>query len=884
MTKITFTLNGQSRTEEIADSESLLELLRERCRVTSPKDACAPSGQCGACVVLVDGDKKTACAVPAHKVAGRSVVTLEGLSDRERDALGGAFAESGAVQCGFCIPGMVMCGKHLIDKNPSPSRAEIGKALSGHLCRCTGYVKIVDAIEQAAASLRGESPSPCDRTGQIGTALPRFRGREMALGEFQYLDDLSVPEMLHGALLLSAHPRAKVLSIDVSAARALPGVHAVIGASDVPGQRFQGLIYRDWPIFVAVGEETRYVGDVLCAVAAETRELARQAAALIEVRYEVLSPVSSPDEALAAGAPLIHPENGHADNILSTSKVLRGDVQRAESESAVVVEETFRTQFIEHAFMEPESCLAVPPLALDLDGQPTAMLHVYSQGQGVYDDLRQLASVLGLPEDKLRVTLVSAGGAFGGKEDLSVQAQTALLAVVTGRAVKLTIDRVESIRLHPKRHPLTMRYRVGCAADGKLTFVKVDLVGDKGAYASVGTKVVERACGHATGAYNVENVEVKGIAVYTNNPPCGAMRGFGANQANFAMESTLDMLAEKLGLDAWEIRYRNALFDGATFCSGQKLQAVGLKKTLDAVRPHYLAARAAGKSVGLACGIKNVGIGNGMADIGRAALLVNSDGTITIANGYTEMGQGLFTVLIQVACTVTGLPPSVFVATVDTADKVPSGMTTASRGTVCAGQAVMDAARKLKSALASHSLAELAGQRFDGEFVFDKTSPLGADVADPITHLSFGYATQLCILDGDGKVERVVAAHDVGRALNPKLLAGQIEGSIHMGLGFALTEELIVEGCEIKNPTLRGIGLIRAEPMPAIDVLLIEEPEPYGPFGAKGVGEIGLVPTAPAVANALYQHDKVRRLSLPMRDSSAARALHPQPKRAAART
>lgn len=881
MAELTFTLNGLERTEQISEDTSLLELLRERCRLTSPKDACAPSGQCGACVVLVDGDKKTACAFPAHKVAGRSVVTLEGLSSRERDALGGAFAESGAVQCGFCIPGMVMCGKHLIDKNPCPSRAEIGKALSGHICRCTGYVKIVDAIEQAAGTLRGEPLPSCNRTGQVGTALPRFRGKEMALGEFQYLDDLSAPHMLHGALVLSAHPRAKVLSIDTAAARALPGVVAVIGASDVPGPRYQGLIYRDWPIFVAVGEETRYVGDVLCAVAAETREIARQAAALVAVQYEVLTPLSSPEAALAEGAPLLHPENGHADNLLSTSKVTRGDVVAAEAASALVVEETFRTQFIEHAFMEPESCLAVPVGALDIDGLPATTLHVYSQGQGVYDDLRQLSSALALPEDKVRVTLVSAGGAFGGKEDLSVQAQTALLAQVTGRPVKLTIDRVESIRLHPKRHPLTMRYRVGCAADGRLTFVKVDLVGDKGAYASVGSKVIERACGHATGAYDVEHVDVKGIAVYTNNPPCGAMRGFGANQANFAMESVLDMLAEQLGMDAWEIRYRNALYDGATFCSGQKLQAVGLKQTLDAVKPHYLAARAAGKAVGLACGIKNVGIGNGMADLGRAALMVNPDGTITIANGYTEMGQGLFTILIQVASTVTGLPPESFTATVDTADKVPSGMTTASRATVCAGRAVMDAAEKLKAALQTASLAELAGRRFDGVFVFDKTSPLGSDVKDPITHLSFGYATQLCILDATGKVERVVAAHDVGRTLNPKLLAGQIEGSIHMGLGFALTEELVVEGSEIKNPTLRGIGIIRAEPMPAIDVLLIEEPEPNGPFGAKGVGEIGLVPTAPAVANALYQFDKVRRFSLPMRDSAAARALHPQPKRAA---
>ena len=473
MAEITFTLNGTERTASISEDTSLLELLRERCRVTSPKDACAPSGQCGACVVLVDGEKKTACAFPARKVEGRSVVTLEGISPREREALGTAFAESGAVQCGFCIPGMVMCGKHLLDKNPCPSRAEISRALSGHLCRCTGYVKIIDAIEQAGQALRSEPPPVCDRSGQIGTALPRFRGKEMALGEFHYLDDLSVPGLLHGALVLSAHPRAKVVSIDVAAARALPGVVAVVGAAELPGLRHQGLIYRDWPIFVAQGEVTRYTGDVLCAIAAESKELAKQAAALVSVQYDVLTPLASPEASLREGAPLLHPENGHADNILSTSKVQRGDVVAAEARSAYVVEETFRTQFIEHAFMEPESCLAVPVGAIDVDGQPSRVLHVYSQGQGIYDDRRQIASALALPEAEVQVTLVSAGGAFGGKEDLSVQAQTALLAQVSGRPVKLTLDRVESIRMHVKRHPLTMRYRVGCDASGRLTFVKV---------------------------------------------------------------------------------------------------------------------------------------------------------------------------------------------------------------------------------------------------------------------------------------------------------------------------------------------------------------------------------------------------------------------------
>ncbi len=871
MASIRFTLNGAEKTADVHDGGTLLELIREGCGVTSPKDGCSPTGQCGCCTVLVDGQAKVACAFPAEKAVGRSVVTLEGVDERERKIFAEAFALTGGVQCGFCIPGIVVRAKHIINKTPSPTRQEIAQGLGAHLCRCTGYVKIVDAIELAASVLRGGAFPEADWSGQVGTRMPKYEAEALALGDRKYIDDMTVPGMLHGAVVMSAHPRARVRGIDATKALALAGVRAVIGAADVPGKRFQGLIYPDWPIFVAVGEETRYTGDILCAVAADTRELARRAAQLIEVDYQVLTPITTPEAALAPGAPLLHPENGHTDNLLSTSKLSRGDVEAALKTSAHVVSGTWKTQMIEHAFLEPESCLAVPPGAIDADGSASPGLHVYSQGQGVYDDHRQLTSAVGMPAERLRVTLVSCGGAFGGKEDLSIQAQTALLALATKRAVKLTIDRVESIRLHPKRHPITMDYTVGCDADGKLTAVRAKMIGDKGAYASVGSKVIERACGHATGAYDVDNVHIEGQAVYTNNPPCGAMRGFGANQSGFAIESALDMLAVKLGLDAWEIRNRNALQEGSTFCSGQKLHAVGLKKTLALVKPRYDEARAQGKAVGLACGIKNVGIGNGMPDIGRASLTVEKDGTITLANGYTEMGQGLYTVLIQMASEVTGIDPRRFRATVDTDDQVQSGMTTASRATVCGGRAVVFAAEKLKAELATQPLEKLVGKTYLGEFIYDKTSKLGAPVENPITHLSFGYATQLAILDKQGRLETLVAAHDVGRVINPTLLEGQLEGSIHMGLGFALSEELLVDGGVIQNPTLRGVGVLRAQWMPKMEILFVEEHEPEGPFGAKGVGEIGLLPTAPAVANALFQYDGVRRFQLPMKDTPAGR-------------
>ncbi len=866
MGRVTFHLNGQPRSVEAAEGTSLLEVIREGCGVTSPKDGCSPTGQCGCCTVLVDGMAKVACAVPAENAEGRSVVTLEGVDERERAVFAKAFSLTGGLQCGFCIPGIVVRAKSLIAKEKRPSREAIAKGLGAHLCRCTGYVKIVDAIELAARVLDGDPFPEADWSGKVGTSMPRYEAEELALGDRGYIDDMVLPGMLHGAVLLSRFPRARVEKIDVRPALAIPGVRAVVTAEDVPGQRFQGLIYPDWPGFVAVGEETRYVGDVIAAVAADTRAIARAAREAILVEYTELKPVTTPAEALADGAPKIHPKG----NLLSRSHTRRGDVDAALQQSAHVVEGVWRTQFIEHAFLEPESCLA--------EVLPDGALHVYSQGQGVYDDRRQISSFMAMDEARVRVELVTNGGAFGGKEDLSIQQHTSLLAKVTGRPVKLTLSRDESIRVHPKRHPIEMRYTVGCDRDGKLTAVRARMVGDKGAYASVGSKVLERAAGHATGAYDVPNVDIEGLAVYTNNPPCGAMRGFGANQSCFAIEGALDMLAEKAGIDPWEMRWRNALEEGSRFCSGQTLRAVGLKATLLAVKPRYLAAKQQGRAVGLACGIKNVGIGNGMPDIGRAELTVGGDGRITLANGYTEMGQGLFTVLIQMAADVTGLDPRLFRAVVDTARPVPSGMTTASRATVCAGRAVVAAAQQLRADLDSGKiLADLAGRRYLGEFVYDKTSKLGSPVENPITHLSFGYATQLAILDEKGKLDVLVAAHDVGRVINPQLLEGQIEGSIHMGLGYALSEELVMKDGVPQNPTLRGVGVLRAAQMPKIELHFVEEAEPEGPFGAKGVGEIGLLPTAPAVAGALYRFDGVRRMTLPMKDSPAARAIGVKP-------
>ncbi|MGH2936275.1 MAG: selenium-dependent xanthine dehydrogenase [Gaiellaceae bacterium] len=839
-----FTLNGESVSVELRDGESLLEVLREEFGLSSVKDGCAPEGSCGACTVIVDGHAAVACAQKAARVEGKSVVTQEGLSDEDRRLWGECLLMAGASQCGYCTPGVLMKSQAFLAKHPEPTRDEVAHSLLGNLCRCTGYVKIVDAVLLMAAVRRGE-PMPAPANGHVGARSPRYLGLELALGDKPFVGDMQEPGMLHGALRFSDHPRARVLRVDTSKAEAYPGVVAVVVAGDVPGQRRQGSLTPDWRQFVAEGEETAYVGDVLAAVAAETRHAAREAAALVEVEYEVLEPVTSPFEFSA--------------RVLSKSVVKRGDVDEALASSAHVAGRVYRTQFIEHAFLEPESALAAP----DAEGG----IRVYSQGQGVWDDRRQIASFLDLPEERVRVTQVSAGGAFGAKEDLNVQAHAALLATRTGRPVRVTLTRKESMCFHAKRHAMWLDYTVGCDTDGKLTAVRARIVGDSGAYASVGDKVLERAAGHACSAYAVPNVDVEATAVYTNNPPCGAMRGFGVNQSNFAMEGVLDLLAQEVGIDGWEMRWRNALDVGERTTTGHKLgPGVGLKKTLLAVRVAYRGAEFAG----IACGLKNVGIGNGVPEHGRAILRVEDDGTVTLYHSWTEMGQGVHTVLRQIACDELGIAPERIRVLVDTERELGEGQTTASRATVLGGNAVLAAARKLKAA---GPIDELAGREFLGEFTVDWTTPNDAD--EPVTHLAYGWATQVVLLDEEGRLRKVIAAHDVGRAINPTLLEGQVEGGVHMGLGQALSEEFVVEGGVPQTTTLKSLHIIPPTGMPEVEVILVEEPQPEGPFGAKGIGEAPLVPTAAAVRGALEAFDGVHRTQLPMKDSPAAVAAVP---------
>ena len=855
-TSVQFVANGVPVSVR-SNHPHLLSALRDELNITSPKDGCSPSGQCGCCTVLINGKAVVSCQTSLDKVVGAEVVTLEGVSDDERRRYSDAFAACGGLQCGYCIPGIVVRAKAQIDKKGKDlKREDMARHLGAHLCRCTGYVKILDAIEMVAQGVEPELPA----VGGIGSRSIKYEAHKLTLGDRGYVDDIRIDGMQHAALHLTAHARARIISIDTSRALATPGVTAVFTAADIPGEMMVGIIYKDWPVFIPVGGFTSYAGDVLAIVVATDRITAREAAQLIDVQYEVLTPVTDPHKAVSNEEIAVWQTES---NILSTSAYSRGNTDEAFAHCSFVVEQDFSTQRIEHAFLEPESTLAVP----SEDGNH---LHVYSGGQGIWDDRNDIARVLNISNEQVTVELVTNGGAFGGKEDMSNQAHASLAAWLLKKPVKCTLSREESFLMHAKRHPIDMSYKIGCDKDGKLVALKVRAVGDSGAYASVGMKVLERMAGHASGPYFVPHIDVEAIAVRTNNPVCGAFRGFGANQAQFAMEGVLDRLAAQVGVSGWEMRRRNVIMPGMVWGPGQIMDdgCLGASQCLDAIKPAYDLATAEGHAVGLGLGLKNSGLGNGFKEITRAVVRFKKDGRIEVRHGWTEMGQGINTVAQQVAVEELGVDGSLIDVIVDTTRELGLGQTTGSRGTLMGAGAVKAACEVARAANCEQEVDHL------GEYRVDWTTKLGdPGVEHPIIHSTFGYAAQMVVVSREtGKIEHVIAAHDVGRAVNPQLCEGQIEGSVHMGLGYALSEDFPSdpETAFPTNKTLRSLGIIRAKDVPKISVQLVESAQPNSPYGIKGVGEIGLVPTAGAVAAALYAYDGIWRSKLPMRrqDSS----------------
>lgn len=848
-----FTVNGQTVTVE--KNQKLLRYLRDTLHLTGTKDGCS-EGACGACTVLVDGVPCKACVPDTDALNGRKVITIEGLTPWEKEVYTFAYAEAGAVQCGFCIPGMVMCSKALLDKNLNPTEPEIRYALRNNYCRCTGYVKIVAAVRLAAQIFRdGVIPEKGTQDWKIGSRVQRLDAEEKVLGTGKYPDDYYPDGMLYGSALRSKYPRARVLSIDVSAARALPGVAAVLTAEDIPGQNKIGHLKHDQYTLIPVGGLTHYLGDAIALVAAEDRETLEKAKKLIRVEYQVLPAIHNPREAAAPGAPRVFDEE--KDNVCAHKHICRGNAGEAIRRSRYVIRHHFETPWTEHAFLEPECAVSF----LDSDGD----VFLYSTDQSAHQTLHECRMVLGT--DKVKVQNALVGGGFGGKEDMTVQHHAALLTYVTGRPVKVKLSRAESLLIHPKRHRFEMDFTMGCDENGIIQGVKAKVISDTGAFASLGGPVLERACTHAAGPYQYHNFEIEGTAYYTNNPPAGAFRGFGVTQTCFATESLLNMMADEVGITPWEIRYRNAIRPGGELPNGQIVdESTGLVETLEALKPYYDAAVAAGKPVGLGCAMKNAGVGVGIPDTGRVKLMVGRDEKVHIYSGASCIGQGLGTVLVQMVVTNTDLRREEIVYERSNTWIAPdSGTTSGSRQTLVTGEACRRACEKFMEARAEgKTLQQMAGQTFYGEYLA-KTDPLGADVPNPVSHVAYGYATQICVLDPKtGRIEQIVAAHDVGKAVNPLSCEGQIEGGVVMSMGYALRERYPIDGNCRPIDRYGSLGLFRAHELPDIVAIVVDKPGLKVACGAIGIGEITSIPTAPAIADAYFRYDGERRYALPL--------------------
>jgi xanthine dehydrogenase molybdenum-binding subunit len=917
---IELTVNGIDHDLDVSPDAKLVDVLRCQLGLTGTKVGCS-EGHCGSCTVLVDGRAVRSCVYPAHRAAGKRVLTVEGLAASwgepdELHPLQRAFIDHGVVQCGFCAPGMLMSVAALWNRMTEASQPitdeGIKRALGRNACRCTGYASALRAVRSAIHEYRtGEPVSPIEIETMepmrvVGHSFPRPDAVDKVTGTAKFADDYAFSDMLYGATLRAAHPHARIVSIDTSGAVSLPGVHAVLTHRDVPGRNRHGLVYQDWPVLC--GDKVRYLGDAVALVAAESPGVASEALGLIEARYERLPVVDGPEAARRTDGPLVH-EEWKTGNLLEHIKVRQGDVEKGFAEADVVVEREYHTPTYDHMFLEPECSIGVPA-GYDADH---AKLTVYVGSQIPYADREQIAAALDLPPEQVRVIGTLIGGAFGGKEDIMGQIHAALLAQITGRPVKILYSRSESMLAHPKRHATVIRIRTGAKRDGTLVAVEAELLGDAGAYASLSTKVLQRATTHASGPYQVPHVKIDCYAMYTNNPPAGAFRGFGVTQATFAIEQNMDILARELGMDSFVLRRKNALRVGSTTSTGQVLrESVGLLECLDWVESRVEAlsdgampeTRIASPKIawGIAAAYKNTGLGGGADDAAGAEIEIYPDGTAEARSSSADLGQGLTTVVAQCVAEELGLPLNQVHVLLSDTDLTPDGgPTTASRQTYVTGNAARLAARGMRQRLAGvvaerwdvppatilfaggelrsgeHTVsmgqavkwlqAEGRDTRLRYRYRAPETLPLGqgGDM-----HFAFGYsaqAAQVAVDEQTGEVQvlRIVAACDAGRAINPRALLGQIEGGLVMGIGTALTEEYRIENGVPQTLRWSDYGVPLVRHMPEIDLRIVEHETSDGPYGAKGVGELPSIPTAPAICNAIYNAIGVRVQRLPVR-------------------
>ncbi len=892
------TVNGRLRHVTSTPKTLLMDVLRDQLRLTGVKDGCA-TGHCGTCMVLLGGEAIRSCLVPMKRAEGASILTIEALAgaNGKLHPIQRAYIEQGATQCGICTPGFILSTKALLEKNPTPTLAEIYDGHRWNICRCTGYNAILRAIQQAAGQPVPPLPSVKQPLQAVSRALPRPDAVEKVTGKGIYADDLYVEGMLHARALRSKYPHALLMRVEVSKAKALPGVADVLTADDIPGRKDCGVHEIDWPVLCY--DKVRYVGDAVALVVAESEEIAARALELIEVDYEPLAVVTGPKEAAELDAPNVH-ENverfGHGahGNCMAHFHLENGDVDQGFVEADVILEREYRTQTVEHGFIEPEAALAMP----EADGRIT----VYCGGQIPFSDRAQIAASLNVPEDRIRVINCLIGGAFWGKEDVSVQIHAALAAWVTKRPVKMVLSRKESLLVHPKRHATAIRMKTGVKSDGTLVAHEAEIWGDAGAYASLSNHVMLRATTHAAGPYEVPNARVDTFAMYTNNVPAGAFRGFGVNQSAFAMESQMDQLAEGLGISPVDIRRKNMLGYGKKTLAGQVItESCGLDQCLERVaaemqkHPMVPSEGYKRRAWGVACAYKNTGYGSGAYDAAGAEVEVFADGRAIVRAGAAEIGQGLVGVLAQIVSEELGVPYDRVGVLVSDTDLTPDGQaTTASRQTYVTGNAARYASQEVR-ALLSQTAAEMLDAPPDSlTFGAGQVSSNGRDVplsevvkaarhegripkvtyqyvapmAPQYHHFAFGFGAQAALVEvdtqtGETKVLKVIAACDVGRVINPLALLGQVEGSISMGLGMALQENFVMKDGFVQTDSLFKCRLPTIDQTPEVIGFFVEDETRDGPYGAKGVGELASIPTAPAIINAIYSATGVRCYSLP---------------------
>ena len=850
-------VNG--REYESAEDKKLLSFLRDDLHLTAAKDGCS-EGVCGTCTVLVDGAKVKACVMPLSKLQGKSIVTVEGIAPEEMAVYEHCFAQAGAVQCGFCIPGMIISAKSLLDVNLNPTREDVKKAIKGNLCRCTGYKKIEEAILMAAEFFREGKPIPAaPEKLHMDEHAQRLDAKEKVNGSGLFADDLQIEGMVYAKPVYSKYPRALINRVDASKARSHPDCLAVLLREDVPCNK-TGHIKQDWDVIMGEGDITRYVGNVLAVVVSADKSKLEELCSLVEVDYTELTPITNPFDALKGDAPLIHPDG----NIMSRANLVRGNADEAIKNSKYVVTRKYKTSWQEHGFMEPECCVAMP------EGEDGLL--IYTTSQSIYDVQRECAQILQIPKEKVHCRAPLVGGGFGGKEDMSVQQYAALAAWKLKKPVKVKYTRQESLDYHVKRHPMEMEFTTACDENGKLTGMKGIIIADTGAYASLGGPVLHRACTHAAGPYNYQNVDIFGMSVYTNNVVSGAFRGFGVTQSCFATEMNINLLAEMVGIDPWEFRRRNVIKPGDVLPNGQTADPnTNMAACLDALKDVYYSG---GPYVGIACGFKNSGTGMGKQDIGRVLLSVEQ-GKVHIRTSASCMGQGIGQMCLTEICHVTDLSPACFVfENADTVRTPDSGTSTASRQTVMTGEAARRAGEKLRLALdEGKGLEELEGREFYGEFSAI-TDPLGAIKENPISHISYSYGAQAIVLNEEGRIVKAVSAFDVGTPVNIQSVEGQIEGGMLMGIGYGVTEKFeCVDG--YPKSKFGTIGFMRATEAPELEVILCrpaqEDKLPYS-LGAKGCGELCMIPTAPACAHAYYRYDGQFRQQLPLENTPYRKA------------